>query len=138
MEIKNVEEEERRTTQQQFNNNIVVDGGDKTGRCSKEGKVVVLDDQEAHNKDRAMTSSGRIEKEKDEDIVSSNVVVGISDTAWSGEKCLFDRDKKCIKHGVQATVYQVTSKKWSYMKNKKSYGWKTRKVEKLACRMRSS
>ena len=137
LEIRNIEEEEGGTSQQQFNNNIVVDGGDMTGRGAEEEKVGVLDDQGAHNDDRAMTSGGRIVKQREEDMLSINVV-GISDATWVGEKCIFDRDKKCVRHGIQATIYQVTSKKWSYLNNKKSYGWKTRKVEKLACRMRSS
>ena len=57
---------------------------------------------------------------------------------WTSVKCEFDRDEKCMIHGVKAKVHFVTSKTWTYVNNKKSYGWKARKIKKLACGMKNS
>ena len=62
----------------------------------------------------------------------------MENTTWASGKCGFDKDEKCVIHGVKATVYFVTSKTWTYLNNRKSYGWKARKVKKLACRMKNS
>ena len=84
-----------------------------------------------------MTSSDNIEK-LGADIGIPVDARRMESTTWTSEKCEFDRDEKCIIHGVKANIYFVTSKTWTYLNNRKSYGWKARKVKKLACGMKKS
>ena len=69
-----------------------------------------------------------------EALACSTITTSSASTSEPTQGCSFNKGKTlCTVHDCETKTTKVTSKRWGYVKSKKSYGWISKKVSKVMC-----